>query len=245
MFGINELPSLITPLPIYGLLLLAVIAWRKKSLAWLGILAWAYLMSIPVLADRAADLLERRYPPIADLEPYRNDPVVLLTSGGQRLDNEGGWVNLLANSGWERLLVAVTTARQVEGTLFIAGGPPKTVGGEAISVTVQDVIDRMGIDLDHVVTETTSTNTYENLANLKDQLDGGPFIMVTSAAHLPRAMAVADKLELDAIAQPADYLSGSIVGIRRFWPSIIAILHWQTILHEVAGLLYYKVRGYS
>lgn len=243
MYQLSELPNLITPMPIYGLLLLAVIAWRTKKVVWLGVLAWAYVMSIPAVADRAAAILEQQYQPIDDLEPYRDYPVVLLSSGSKRWDPEGGWVNLLANSGWERLLVAVTTARQIDGELFIAGGPPKRAGREPIAITMQGVIEAMGIDLEKLTVETASTNTYENLANLKDQLDKGPFIMVTSASHLPRAMAVAEKLELEAIAQPADYLAGRIVGIRRFLPSSVAILHWHVILHEFVGLLYYKLKG--
>lgn len=245
MFQLRDLPDFITPMPIYGLVLVAVIAWRKKSRIWLGVLVWAYLMSIPAIADRAADMLERQYQPIADLEPYRNMPVVLLSSGGQRWDPEDGWVNFLANSGWERLLVAVATARKVDGALFIAGGPPKRAGQEPIAITMQGVIETMGIDLKQLNVETASTNTYENLANLKDQLKNEPFIMVTSASHLPRAMAVSRKLGLEAMAQPADYLSGRVVGIRRFLPSSAALLHWQVILHEVVGLLYYKVKGYG
>lgn len=241
---LSELPNLITPLPIYGLLLVFAIAWRTRKAIWWGVLAWAYLMSLPVGSDVAVDWLEQRYQPIADLEPYQGYPVVLLSSGGTRQDPVHGQVNLLANSGWERLLIATTTARKVNGELFVAGGPSGRSGGEPMSVTIRQVIEQMGIDLKKVTVETTSTNTFENLANLKDQLLGKPFILVTSASHLPRAMAVAAKLELMAIAQPADYLSGSVVGIRRFLPSSKAIRHWQVILHEVVGFFYYKVKGY-
>lgn len=241
----SELPNLITPLPIYGLLLLAAIAWRTRSALWLVVLAWAYVMSIPAVADRAADLLERQYRPIADLSPYRGYPVLLLSSGGKRWDRDEGFVNLLANSGWERLLVAVKTVRQVEGELIIAGGPPKGAGSEPIAVTMQNVVLDMGIDLKAVTAEKTSINTFENLANLKEKIEKKPFIMVTSASHLPRAMMIAEKLGLEAIPQPADFLTGRITGIRRFVPTAVTILHWDVILHEFVGILYYKLKGWA
>lgn len=244
MYQLSELPNLMTPLPIYFLLLVAVIAWRTRKLVWWCILAWAYVMSIPVFASLAGSVLENQYRPIADLERYRGHAVVLLSSGSKRLDPERGWVNQLANSGWERLLVATETARRIGGELVIAGGPSGTAGREPIAVTMRNVIEKMGIELDKVSVETASTNTYENLANLKDRLGDAPFILVTSASHLPRAMAVADKLELKAVPQPADYVSGEIVGIRSFLPSPKAILHWQVILHEWVGLLYYRLKGY-
>lgn len=245
MYQLSELPDLLTPLPIYFLLIVAVNAWRTGKLVWWLVLVWAYLMSIPVLASLSGSLLENQYRPIADLERYRGYPVVLLSSGSKRLDSERGWVNQLANSGWERLLVATDAAKQIGGELVIAGGPSASAGREPISVTMKKVIEQMGIGLDRITIETASTNTFENLANLKDQLGDAPFILVTSATHLPRAMAVAEKLELRAVAQPADYVSSEIVGIRSFLPSSEAILHWQVILHEVVGFLYYKLRGYG
>jgi len=240
MYRLNELPDLLTPLPIYFSLILVVMAWRTGKLTWWLALAWAYLMSIPVVVSLAGGLLEDQYQPIADLERYRGYPVVMLCSGTSRLDSERGWVNQPANSGWERLLVATETAREVGGELFISGGGIQ----EPFAVTMNKVIERMGIELENITLETKSTNTYENLANLQDQLVDKPFILVTSATHLPRSMSVAEKLGLKAIPQPADFVSSEIVGLRSFLPSTQAVQHWHVILHEFVGLLYYKLRGY-
>lgn len=245
MYSLSELPNLLTPLPLYGVVLFGVIAWRSKKLVWWCVFAWGYLFSIPVLASFAGGYLENQYRPIADLKRYHGYSVVLLSSGSARLDPEKGWVNLLANSGWERLLVATETARKVDGEMMIAGGALSDDGRDPIAITMRKVIEVMGIDLRKVSVETRSINTFENLANLKSRLGGEPFILVTSAAHLPRAMAVARKLELQPIPQPADYLSNKVAGLRSFLPSSQAILQWQTLLHELVGFIYYKIKGYS
>lgn len=263
MFSTSELPALLTPLPIYGMLLVAVVAWRSRRRIWWLVLAWLYLMSVPATADRAASWLENRYRPIDNLAVYDGYPVVLLTSGRVRLDPVQGWVNRPAESGWERLLVAVETRRRTGGRLIIAGGiitgqtsgqangqtgertgaETEDVAGEPIARTMQRMIERIGIDAGEILLETKSLNTYENLAFLEEQLEKQPFILVTSAAHMPRAMAVAERLGLLAIPQPADYLASEVVGLRSFVPAVSAIAHWQAILHEVIGLLYYRLQG--
>lgn len=241
---LNQLPNLLTPLPIYSLIFLAILAWQTKKKLWWLVFAWAYLMSIPMPVNMAASWLENQYRPIADLDPYLGYPVVLLPSGTKRMDAEEGWVNRLAESGWERLLVATDTARQVGGDLYITGGPATSRWREPMSVSIKGVIERMGIDIETIKLETAAVNTYQNLAFLKDQLIGQPFILVTSASHLPRAMAVADKLGLEAIPQPADYLVDSVISYRNLLPSSEALLHWRLVLHEVVGHVYYALKGY-
>ena len=122
MYALNELPDLITPLPIYGAVLLAAIAWRTGRRRWWLALVWLYLMSTPAIANLGVAWLEDQHRPIEELAPFRGHAVVLLPSGTNRLDPVLGWVNRPAESGWERLLVAVETAREVEGALLIPGG---------------------------------------------------------------------------------------------------------------------------
>lgn len=261
MFDPSELTKLLTPLPIYGLLLVAVIAFRSRRWFWWPVLAWLWLMSMPAAADRAASWLENRYRPIDNLAVYQGYPVVLLTAGRARLDPVQGWVNRPAEAGWERLLVAVETRRGTGGRLIIAGGDITGQTGredeagsedeagtgqtdvEPIARTMQRMIERLDIETGEILLETSSVNTYENLLFLEDELGDEPFILVTSAVHMPRAMAVAERLGLLAIPQPADYLASDVVGLRSYIPAVSAIAHWQAILHELIGLLYYRLQG--
>ncbi len=243
MYALNELPDLITPLPIYGAVLLAAIAWRTRRRRWWLALVWLYLMSTPVIANLGVAWLENQHRPIEDLRPFHGHAVVLLPSGTNRLDPELGWVNRLAESGWERLLVAVETARHVDGALLIPGGSFADPENEPIALTMKNALERMGIDLGQIVIETESLNTYENLAFLADQLGEKPFLLVTSATHMPRAMAVADRLKLNAVSQPAGFLASDVIGLRSFLPSISAVVTWQVVLHEIVGLQVYRLRG--
>lgn len=242
MYALNELPDLITPLPIYGVVLLAVIAWRTRRRRWWLAFAWFYLMSTSAIADLGVAWLENQYRPIEDLRPFKGHDVVLLPSGKNRLDPRLGWVNRPGEAGWERLLVAVETAREVEGALLIPGGSFTGPEGEPIAVTMKNAIERMGIDLERIVVETRSRNTYENLAFLKDQLGEKPFLLVTSATHMPRAMAIAERLGLNALPKPAGFLANDMGGLRSFLPSISAIMTWQVVLHEIVGLQVYRFR---
>jgi uncharacterized SAM-binding protein YcdF (DUF218 family) len=244
MYQLNELPDLLTPMPVYLLLIVAVIAWRSRRVVWWLAVVWVYVMSISFLASQAGQVLENRYRPIADLSPYEGYPVVVLSSGSVRLDPVLGWVNQVENSGWERLLTATRTAREVGGDLIIAGGSSGGPVAEPISATMRKAIQEMGGDLATVSVETQSSDTYENLANLRGRLAETPFILVTSATHMPRAMAVAEKLGLQPVAQPADYIASESVGVRSFVPTSEAILEWQIVLHELVGMAYYRLKGF-
>lgn len=243
MYALSELPDLITPLPIYVAILIIVIAWRTRQRRWWLVLIWFYFMSTPAIANKGIAWLEDQHRPIEDLAPFQGHAVVLLPSGMNRLDPALGWVNRPAESGWERLLVAVETAREVGGTLLIPGGSFTGPSGEPIAVTMKNVIERMGIGLTEIEVETRSLNTYENLAFLADRLGDEPFLLVTSATHMPRAMAVADQLDLNAIPQPADFLKSDVIGLRSFLPSGSAIVTWQVVLHELVGQQIYRLRG--
>ena len=60
-----------------------------------------------------------------------------------------------------------------------------------------------GVPQEDLLTEEDSQDTYENLLEVQKMLGSKPFVLVTSAYHLPRAMAIARKLHMHAIAAPA------------------------------------------
>jgi uncharacterized SAM-binding protein YcdF (DUF218 family) len=103
-----------------------------------------------------------------------------------------------------------------------------------------------------LVIEKESRNTYENAVFTKKILDSlglkGPFMLVTSSYHMPRAMAVFKKAGYNnLIAYPTNRMSGE----RRFTldhlliPSADALFSLQFLIHEWMGYLVYKLKGYA
>lgn len=102
-----------------------------------------------------------------------------------------------------------------------------------------------------LIIESESKNTYENAVFSKKILDSlkfnGSVLLVTSAYHMPRSMAVFQKAGYKNVTP---YLTNRISGPRRFdWdhcllPNPNAMVTLNVLIHEWLGFLIYKVQGY-
>lgn len=103
-----------------------------------------------------------------------------------------------------------------------------------------------------MIIESESKNTYENAIFTKKLMDSlnikGNFLLVTSAYHMPRSIAVFKKAGFKNITP---YITNKISGIRRysfdhlFIPNLGAVSSLQLLIHEWFGFLVYKMRGYA
>jgi uncharacterized SAM-binding protein YcdF (DUF218 family) len=101
------------------------------------------------------------------------------------------------------------------------------------------------------IIESESKNTYENAVFTKKLLDSlnvkGNFLLVTSAYHMPRALAVFKKAGYQNLTP---YITNKASGIRRFSfdhlfiPSAGALFSLEALIHELVGYLIYRVKGY-
>jgi len=101
------------------------------------------------------------------------------------------------------------------------------------------------------IIESESKNTYENAVFTKKLLDSlnlkGNFLLVTSAYHMPRALAVFKKAGYQNLTP---YITNKASGIRRFSfdhlfiPSAGALFSLEALIHEWVGYLIYRLKGY-
>jgi uncharacterized SAM-binding protein YcdF (DUF218 family) len=129
---------------------------------------------------------------------------------------------------------------------WYGAGPPEA---EDMAEQVQS----MGVPATALL-DTTSRNTYENAVNVYQILQTnkitGPLLLVTSAMHMPRAMAIFRKLNLDVIAAPTDFRTTFVPDRQGFggwlislWPDS-DLLHLTTLaVKEYIGLLIYRLQG--
>lgn len=212
-----------------------------------GLLA---LLSTEVVGDLVLGPLERRYPP-------------LLTGPGQPdvaslADVE--WVVVLgAGHTWEwRYSVtdqagAVALARLAEGIrlhrllprakLVVSGGtgPPSMVHAEVVARSAQV----LGVSGDRLVREPEALTTEEEARNIRPIVGGGKLVLVTSAAHMRRAMALFEKQGMRPIPAPTDHLSPRLRerGFGDFIPQGRGLVKVERALHEYVGMVWSRLRG--
>jgi uncharacterized SAM-binding protein YcdF (DUF218 family) len=113
----------------------------------------------------------------------------------------------------------------------------------------QHLID-LGIPAADILTDPASRNTLENAINSQKIIDSvhlqGPFLLISSAMHLPRARLAFVKQGLQVIPYPCDFDSKNVGNnfIEDYLlPSGLALNKWDNFIKEIAGIMVYKLRG--
>ena len=252
------LPYLLYPFSLGVWLLLAgvglLLLGRRRSGTVLAALA-AFLLtffSMPVVGGWMLGSLERQYPPVAVDETGPGDLIVVL--GGAlslplppRLEPE---MTGSADRVWHaaRLYQAGRAPR-----IFVAGGSVFPGHHErAESAYIMELLMDLGVPAGAIDLEAGSRSTAENAAATARYLaergrEGAKVLLVTSAAHLPRALATFRAAGIDVVPAGTDYLvtEPGEPSIFSWIPSLGALDAAATAIHEYLGLLVYRLRGWA
>jgi uncharacterized SAM-binding protein YcdF (DUF218 family) len=115
----------------------------------------------------------------------------------------------------------------------------------------------MGVPTADILLESNSANTRENAVNVQKILQTqhfGKILLVTSAIHMPRSLAIFKRLGIEAIAAPTDYHVSQLevnqpnasieAAILSLLPSEESLSQTTQVIREYVGLLVYKLRGW-
>lgn len=100
-----------------------------------------------------------------------------------------------------------------------------------------------------IIVEPLSRNTYENAVFSKKIIDSlqlkPPFLLITSALHMPRSSAVFKKAGIAFIPYPCDYkvVEEKFSFDDTIIPDVKLLKNWSELLKEMVGLLAYKLTG--
>ena len=107
----------------------------------------------------------------------------------------------------------------------------------------------LGISPTDILTDSTSRNTLENALNTRKILDAtalkGPFLLISSSMHLPRASFAFTSKGIPVIPYACDFDSRNVGNNfleDYLLPSALAINKWDNFLKEVAGTLVYRLK---
>ncbi len=250
---IKILDQLAQPLNwVAGLLLLGLLRGRTRPAAgqvFAGA-ALALLLGIGVqaLPDIGLHWLESRYaeiPPHADLHGYHG--VVVLGGGMEPAYIAAAHTQPVLNDAGERMSAAVALWREQPALqlLFTGGEGQNFAQGPSEAARARIFFDSQGVPAAALRYEDQSRNTYEN-ARFSAQLSGvdkqQPWLLLTSAWHMPRAMAIFQHAGWNVAAYPVDFRTGLATHWHEY--SIrIGAEHWYLLLHELLGILSYRLSG--
>lgn len=151
----------------------------------------------------------------------------------------------------DRMVQAVVLRRKHAQLQLVYTSQEAASKGTAAPVTsapsqAERFFTEMGVLPDRLIMESSATTTHEN-AIFTSALPGmditRPWLLLTSAAHMPRALATFRKVGWNVTAYPVDYRTNNRVSWLDFSLTDGAAL-WQNLAYEALGWVEYRLRGW-
>ena len=243
-------PLSATLIAVLLLLLLWLLTRRNGFLvAIVAISVLLWLSATPWLSRNLQSLLEDRAGEVAAESLPRSDAIVVL--GGTLSPPGPSTTDANLSAAADRLVHATRLYKLGKApVVLIAGG--KSNGGEATdaeSVHAAALLVDWGIPASAILTETESTNTYENAVYSKLMLDQHGLktvLLVTSAIHMPRALATFRSAGIEATPAATDFEAahGGPPGLADWAADPAALAVTTRVLKEYVGWFVYRNRGW-
>ena len=251
MFLFSKLLSAVTQ-PMFWLALWWAIAllvlknWRKPAVVmlWTGLVVLG-LLGFQAVPDALMRPLENRYPIPAAESINRHAGIIVLGGATNHPDSFVAHGQVPLGEAAERMTVPVGLLRQYpEMELIFSGGEGRLLTtGVTESELARAFYQEQGVNMAQVKLEDGSRNTRENAQQVAKLLGDRcklPWLLVTSAWHMPRSMAEFEAVGCNVTAYPVDFRTGDSTSLSEY-SMAHSLLRWQVALHEWLGLLVYGV----
>ena len=217
---------------------------RRITLTATGVF---FIIAVFPVGDWALKPLEDRFPP---QRPDHVDGVIMI--GGDEHPNitaHRGQPSMLEAA--RRYLVFAELARRYpQAQLVFSGGSGRLVSEDATlkdAEVARQTLNQIGVPTERMIFEDRSRTTHENATFSADLIHPRPdqtWLLVTSAFHMPRAMACFRAAGWPVLPAPAGYMTSTVASYR---PTALLSEHLYKLtfaIHEYYGLVTYWLAGY-
>ena len=137
-------------------------------------------------------------------------------------------------------------------TTFIAPNVTETLTFPLTDQSIKEAdfagafLDQLGVDPARMTYENQSRNTYENAVDSKKlagDVTTAPWVLITSAVHMPRAVGVFREDGWNVIPYPVDYTTTGEEGWTLQFNLTGGIGQLRQGMHEFIGLAAYRLTG--
>jgi len=162
--------------------------------------------SYGAVSNMLAKPLEQEYPPITDFQAYKGVKWVVVLGGGSGVDPRLPPSTYLSGASLFRLSEGIYIHNRLSNTKLILTGRSGFEGITPVAEVMGDVAVEWGVEPEDIILETKATDTKDHPVYVKEIVGRDRFILVTSASHMARAMALFRKHGMEPIAAPTDYM---------------------------------------
>ena len=228
----------------------------RRRLALLAAMLLLFLGGNKWVSMGLAQTLERQYPPLATLPQAE---VIVVLGGGTQPQSPPRTLTELGEAG-DRLVYASWLYQQgVADHLLLTGGGYDRVDVEMEAAGMASLLTMFGVPETALWLESESRNTYENALYSAEILHAegiDEIVLVTSAFHMPRSVAIFERQGFTVIPAPADFRAtesdwaqwrdgGWQIRLLSLLPQASYLEDTTTVVKEYIGLVIYRLRGWA
>lgn len=226
--------------------------WRRHVTAARRLLSVSVIIGLAALSPLPHILtlpLEQRF----DRAPIDGGPIrgVIILGGAEDADTAVARGAHALNEAAERVTEAVALARTLTRAqiLFSGGSGRLFPGGASEASVVYRMLTEIGVPANRIVLEDKSRDTFENAVfsrAMANPAAGERWLLVTSAAHMPRAIGSFRRAGFPVEPWPVDYRTrGWNDAGSAFYTMSDGLRRLDYVTKEYAGLFMYWISGRS
>ncbi len=236
------------PLPVGVLFIIAalVLLNRNKTKAAKYMLAlsilWLFFFSYPPVANTLLYTLESK------IQTLHNAPkhikYIYVLGGGHHTDENLPITSQIVETSVVRLNEGIRLYHQLhENATIIVSGYRGSVDPTTHAEMQKKLALSLGVKKEKIILLSEPKDTEEEANAAKKLLGDKPFILVTSASHMTRALNFFKKVGLAPIPAPTNHLARiQYLNYTDFFSSE-ALMRSRIVFHEVLGLIWQKIKG--
>lgn len=212
--------------------------YRRRRLArvlWIGAALMGYVTSTALAGHELLAPLEGRYPPLRDDESLPPVSYVVVLGSGYTPHDDVPITAALDPDGLARIVEGVRLARRLPSArLLVSGGAP--AGQKPSALGYAELARGLDIADEALVVSSEPLDTSAEARAVAKLLGHAPFVLVTSAYHMPRAMQLMRRVGANPIPAPTAQRTGLGLRWHDLFPSPEGLSSTERALHEYLGL---------
>lgn len=198
--------------------------------------------------------LEDRFPR-PDLDHAQAPAGIIILGGGEsRLVGSARKAPTLNEAGDRLVEGAILAMRFPQAKVAFSGGDAGILyKSDSEAAGAAAILGQLGVDRDRLILEANARDTYENAVYLKKEVEadgalnsGGPWLLITSAYHMPRSVGAFRQAGFDVEPWPVDYRTRGKQDLTRPFGKVSeGLRRLDTATREWVGLFAYWLTGRS
>ena len=203
-------------------------------------LAFIFLAGWHPMAERVLEPLEWSYAPLLDTDALSGVSAVVVLGAGWRSEWQAPASIRLGETSALRLLEGLRLIEALPEARLLVSGASRNRDRLPVALGYAEAAQALGVDPSRIVVLDTPVDTAQEAYAVRNALgEGERFLLVTSAAHMRRAVRHFERAGLDPIPAPTHFTTGTrpVYTLSYWLPSARNLAKTERAIHEHLGLV--------